>query len=231
MFLTELIPHHWQKYLHKQISSDYFLKLSEFVEYAYLKTVCYPNKNHIFKIFDLVNLENIKVVILGQDPYHGEGQAQGLSFSVPDNHKLPPSLINIFKEMITNENKPLPYSGNLQYLANQGVFLLNAILTVEAGKPGSHQNKGWEIFTDSIIDLISKQNKYVVFMLWGNYAQKKEKLIDEKKHLILKSGHPSPMSANQGKWFGNNHFNLANDFFIKKNKSPIDWLPEFEMKI
>ena len=229
MFLKKLIPKHWHKHLQHQISSGSFVQLSDHIALAYQTTTCFPKKEDIFKIFDCLKLEDVKIVIIGQDPYHGKGQAQGLSFSVPDNQKLPPSLLNIYKEIAANINLQMPYSGDLHYLVSQGVFLLNAILTVEENKPGSHQKKGWEIFTDQVIELISNHNKHVVFMLWGNYAIKKEKLIDNQKHLILKAGHPSPMSANQGKWFGNNHFNLANEYLEKNHLKKIEWFPKFNL--
>jgi uracil-DNA glycosylase len=231
MFLKDLLPTNWQNHLTDVIRSDGFRTLSAFVEESYNSETCYPEKTNIFKVFKLLPLEHIKVVILGQDPYHGEGQAQGLSFSVPNGQKIPPSLINIFKEITVDTHQMIPQSGDLQYLANQGVFLLNAILTVEAKKPGSHQNKGWEKFTDAVIQLISEKNKAAVFMLWGNYALKKEKLIDNHKHLVLKSGHPSPMSANQGKWFGNNHFNLANDYLKSHQIEEIKWLNNNDLSL
>lgn len=231
MFLKELLPEDWQKHLTEIIDSADFKTLSDFVAKAYQTTVCFPERKNIFKVFDTLPLEKINVVILGQDPYHGKGQAQGLSFSVPNGVKIPPSLINIFKEMAINTNQMMPSSGDLDYLVKQGVFLLNAILTVEESKPGSHQKKGWEEFTDATIRQISQKNKHVVFMLWGNYALKKEKLIDAKKHLILKSGHPSPMSANQGKWFGNNHFNLANDYLKSHQIEEIKWLNNNDLSL
>jgi uracil-DNA glycosylase len=227
MFLKQLMPIEWQFYLAAVVNEPFFKELSDFVESAYQNTRCYPAKENMFKIFDLLKIQEIKVVILGQDPYHGAGQAQGLSFSVPSDIKLPPSLINIYKEMSKSSGQMIPYSGDLHYLANQGVFLLNAILTVEEGKPGSHQNKGWEIFTNEVISQISAQNSHVVFLLWGNFAQKKTKWIDAKRHLILTAGHPSPMSANQGKWFGNNHFEMTNAYLIKNHKNPINWLNKF----
>lgn len=224
MFLKQFIPFEWQFFLAEVINEPFFEELSAFVESAYQNRTCYPAKENIFKIFHLLKLQEIKVVILGQDPYHGFGQAQGLSFSVPSDLKLPPSLLNVYKEMSQSSGQMIPYSGDLHYLANQGVFLLNAILTVEENKPGSHRNKGWEIFTNAVISQISAQNHQVVFLLWGSFAQKKSKWIDAKRHLILTTGHPSPMSANQGKWFGNNHFELTNAFLIKHNKKPIKWL-------
>jgi len=162
-------------------------------------------------------------VILGQDPYHGTGQANGLCFSVNDQVAIPPSLVNIFKEIETDLGQKAPLSGNLERWANQGVLLLNATLTVRAHQAGSHQNKGWETFTDRVIQLISQEKEQVVFILWGGYAKKKVKLIDSSKHLILTSGHPSPLSANRGYWFGNKHFSKANEYLRAKGKEPINW--------
>lgn len=224
--LIDLLPLHWKSHLKETTTQPYFENLSVAVEKAYQTTTCFPNKENIFKIFELVKLEEIKVVILGQDPYHGKGQAQGLSFSVPQGQKLPPSLRNIFEEMSSNTGRVMPFSGDLHHLTYQGVFLLNTILTVEEKKPSSHQSFGWQIFTDEVIKTISAKCEHVVFMLWGNYAQKKQNLIDPINHLILIAGHPSPMSANQGKWFGNNHFNLANDYLKNHQKEEINWLQD-----
>jgi len=218
------MPDHWQFYLAGVFNKLWFQELSDFIEKDYNKKVCYPSKENIFKIFDLIPLKEIKVVILGQDPYHGAGQAQGLSFSVPKGLKLPPSLRNIYKEITSHTQEMIPISGDLNYLAHQGVFLLNTILTVEENKPGSHQKKGWEVFSDEVIMQISAQTDHLVFLLWGNYAQKKAKLIDSSKHLILTAGHPSPMSANQGKWFGNNHFEITNSYLMSHHKTPIKWI-------
>jgi uracil-DNA glycosylase len=176
-----------------------------------------------FHAFDVTPFEQLKVVILGQDPYHDEGQAHGLCFSVPDGKALPPSLQNIFKEIKKDLGINIPESGNLERWASQGVLLLNATLTVEAHKAASHQNKGWEIFTDSVIQEISNHKKDIVFLLWGNYAKQKVKLIDSNKHLVLMSGHPSPLCANRGLWFGNKHFSVTNEFLRSKNKGQIIW--------
>jgi uracil-DNA glycosylase len=171
----------------------------------------------------LCTFDAVKVVIIGQDPYHGEGQANGLCFSVADKVKHPPSLKNIFIEMEADLEIPYPISGNLEYLAKQGVLLLNATLTVRAHQAGSHQNKGWEQFTDTVIDKISKEKKEVIFLLWGGFAKKKIKLIDQTKHTVLTSGHPSPLSANRGFWFGNKHFSKTNTVLKSKNKKEIIW--------
>ncbi|MDB5242594.1 MAG: uracil-DNA glycosylase, partial [Spirosoma sp.] len=173
--------------------------------------------------FEQCSFDNARVVILGQDPYHGEGQANGLAFSVADGVGKPPSLVNIFKEIQDDLGKPVPKSGNLERWANQGVMLLNSTLTVRAGQAGSHQGKGWETFTDEVIKLISDQKQHVVFMLWGAYAQKKGAVIDSKKHLVLKAKHPSPMAAQWGGWFGNKHFSQANEYLTSKQLAPIDW--------
>lgn len=177
----------------------------------------------MFNAFTLCALSDLKVVIIGQDPYHGVGQANGLSFSVNDGITHPPSLVNIFKELQTDLGIPYPKSGDLSSWASQGVLLLNATLTVRAAEAGSHQKKGWEQFTDYVIKAISSENSDVVFMLWGGFARKKAKLINTKKHLILESGHPSPLSANRGYWFGNQHFSKCNTFLKSKRKSPINW--------
>ena len=183
----------------------------------------YPQGREIFRAFSLTPFDLVKVVILGQDPYHGPGQAHGLSFSVPEGVSHPPSLVNIFKELETDTGKNYPKNGSLTSWASQGVLLLNATLTVESGKAGSHQNKGWEQFTDAVIDVISTQCDHVVFMLWGNYAKQKGKRINQERHLVLTSGHPSPLSANRGLWFGNRHFSQVNTHLISKGKLPIDW--------
>jgi uracil-DNA glycosylase len=176
----------------------------------------------IFHAYDLSPFDAVKVVILGQDPYHGVGQAHGLSFSVPDGIKAPPSLVNIFKELATDMELPRPASGNLENWARQGVFLLNSMLSVEAGQPGSHQKTGWQYFTDATIKTLSDHRSHIVFMLWGAFAQKKAHLIDGKKHLILQAAHPSPFSAHNG-FFGCRHFSKANAYLVKNGSSPIDW--------
>ena len=214
---------YWKAALAEEFTKPYFTDLTDFVRDAYqTNTVC-PPARLIFHALDSCPLKDTTVVILGQDPYHGPGQAHGLSFSVPEGVSHPPSLINIFKELETDIGKVYPKKGSLISGASQGVLLLNATLTVVASQAGSHQNKGWEQFTDAVIDVISTQCDHVVFMLWGNYAKQKGKRIDRERHLVLTSGHPSPLSANRGLWFGNRHFSQANTYLISKGKLPIDW--------
>lgn len=213
----------WKKPLAMEFERPYFSDLTHYVKTEYEQHTCYPKEKDIFAAFDHCTFDKIKVVIIGQDPYHGPNQANGLCFSVKDNLKHPPSLINIFKEIETDIGKPYPVSGNLEHWANQGVLLLNATITVRANQAASHQKKGWETFTDSVIQVISKEKKGVLFMLWGGFAKKKAKLIDASKHHILTSGHPSPLSANRGYWFGNKHFSNANIILKKLGKSTIDW--------
>ncbi|CAG5086923.1 uracil-DNA glycosylase [Parvicella tangerina] len=213
----------WHSYLEEEFNKDYFKNLQTFVKNEYTSGRCYPPGGQIFAAFDHCPIDKVKVVIIGQDPYHGPGQANGLCFSVADGVPHPPSLVNIFKEVSENTGQPIPESGNLERWADQGVFLLNATLTVRAHQAGSHQGQGWEQFTDEVIRTISKECENVVFMLWGGFAKKKEKLIDRNKHLILKSGHPSPLSANRGYWFGNKHFAKANEYLKKVDKELIKW--------
>lgn len=213
----------WDQWILEEQQKQYYQELQKFVEAERLKYNVYPPKEEVLQAFKWCKLEEIKVVILGQDPYHGLGQANGLAFSVNDGVKFPPSLRNIFIEVEKNTNESLPISGNLDRWAKQGVLLLNDVLTVRGKEPGSHQRMGWEKFTDAIIDRLSTEKEHLVFMLWGNFAQKKGKRIDGSKHLILTSGHPSPMSANQGKWFGNLHFNKANEYLLKYKKKTINW--------
>jgi uracil-DNA glycosylase len=213
----------WKAVLENQFSSPYFTSLIEFVKQQYATQTCYPKGSQIFAAFDRCKFEEVKVVILGQDPYHGPGQANGLCFSVNDGITFPPSLINIFKEIQTDLEKPFPKTGNLERWADQGVLLLNATLTVEQSKPGSHQNQGWETFTDAVIKAVSDHKEKVVFLLWGGFAKSKVSLIDKNKHHILTSGHPSPMSANRGYWFGNKHFSKTNEFLKSKGLQEIDW--------
>lgn len=213
----------WEKALEKELKAPYFNYLLAFLEQEYKQHNCYPPENLIFQAFNSCPLDQIKVVLLGQDPYHGPRQAHGLCFSVPEKEKHPPSLINIFKEIAADTGKDYPQSGNLQSWADQGVFLLNATLSVRAAAAGSHQKKGWEQFTDAVIHHVSEVNNNVVFLLWGGYAKKKSKLIDSAKHLILSSGHPSPLSANRGYWFGNKHFSQCNTYLEAKGKRSIDW--------
>ena len=213
----------WEKILTDEFEAAYFQKLIAFVKTAYTKQVCYPPGLLIFNAFQECPLENVKVVLLGQDPYHGPGQAHGLSFSVPSGVKHPPSLVNIFKELTTDIGKAYPESGDLTLWAQQGVLLLNATLTVAAGQAGSHQKKGWELFTDAVIEKLSSEKEGLVFLLWGGYAHKKKTLIDAKKHLVLSCGHPSPLSANRGYWFGNRHFSQCNSYLLSKGVLPIEW--------
>ena len=213
----------WKKELAQEFEKDYFKNLTNFVREEYTSNTCYPKGKDIFAAFDRATFTSTKVVILGQDPYHGPGQANGLSFSVNEGIPFPPSLQNIFKEIENDLGIPVPNSGNLERWANQGVLLLNATLTVRAQQAGSHQKKGWELFTDKVIEIISAEKENVVFMLWGGYAKKKGAKIDSSKHLILTSGHPSPLSANRGYWFGNKHFSKANTYLKQKGKEPIDW--------
>lgn len=217
------IDQSWKKVLNAEFEKDYFKNLIQYVKKEYTEHKCFPPGSEIFAAFDHSTFDNTRVVILGQDPYHGIGQANGLCFSVRDHVQIPPSLVNIFKEIETDLNKPAPSSGNLERWADQGVLLLNATLTVRAHQAGSHQNKGWETFTDEVIRLISEEKEYVVFMLWGGYAKKKSKLINTSKHLVLTSGHPSPLSANRGYWFGNRHFSEANRYLESKGKKPVNW--------
>lgn len=217
------IAESWQSRLQPEFDKPYFRQLAEFLREEYGTQRVYPPGRLIFNAFDKCSFDDTRVVILGQDPYHGEGQANGLAFSVADGITKPPSLVNIFKEIQDDLGKPVPKSGNLERWASQGVMLLNATLTVRAGQAGSHQGKGWETFTDQVIKLISDEKEHVVFMLWGAYAQKKGAVIDSKKHLILKAKHPSPMAAQWGGWFGNKHFSQANEYLTSQGLKPIEW--------
>jgi len=212
----------WKKLLREEFNKPYFEELANFVKKEYQTKKIFPPPKDIFKAFDLCPFDKVKVVILGQDPYHEPGQAHGLCFSVNKNVPMPPSLENIYKEIQSDIGKPMPAHGNLEHWAKQGVFLLNATLTVIAHMAGSHQEKGWETFTDEVIRLISEKKKHVVFMLWGAYAQNKAWLIDKTKHLILKAPHPSPLSANRG-FFGCRHFSKANEYLKAHGLEPIDW--------
>ena len=215
----------WREFLKDEISQDYFQNLMKAVSEEYQKTECYPPKEQIFNAFNYCSPKDVKVVIIGQDPYHGTGEAHGLCFSVNDNVKIPPSLRNIYKELLTDMDSIfLPSSGNLEHWAKQGVLLLNATLSVQKDQANSHKHLEWQKFTDSVIKMISEERENVVFLLWGGFAQKKAKFINEEKHLILKSGHPSPLSANQGKWFGNKHFSKVNEYLENTNQNPIKWL-------
>lgn len=213
----------WKNILQTEFEKPYFKNLTDFVHYEYLKTKCFPNEKDIFAAFNACAFDDLKVVIIGQDPYHGIGQANGLCFSVHDGVAHPPSLQNIFKELENDIQKPYPKSGDLSMWSQQGVLLLNATLTVRAHEAGSHQKQGWETFTDAVISKISDQKDDVIFLLWGGYAQKKGKKIDPKKHYVLTSGHPSPLSANRGYWFGNNHFSKTNMILKSIGKPTISW--------
>ena len=206
-----------------EFEKPYFEELIKYVKEEYAENSCFPAPDQIFEAFNLCAFEDLKVVIIGQDPYHGEGQAHGLCFSVNDGVKHPPSLKNIFKEIESDLSIPYPESGNLARWAKQGVLLLNATLTVKSKNAGSHQNKGWEQFTDAVISMISEKKDHVVFLLWGDYAKKKGKKIDRKKHCVLTSGHPSPLSANRGYWFGNNHFSKTNNYLKNNNLTLVKW--------
>jgi len=212
----------WKTALEPEFEKSYFIRLTDFVRQAYAKQTVYPKGSQIFNAFDQCPFEQVNVVILGQDPYHEPGQAHGLCFSVPEGIPHPPSLQNIFKEIQVDMNYTPYHNGNLERWAKQGVLLLNATLTVQAHLAGSHQNKGWEIFTDAVIHQLATEREGLVFMLWGSYAQSKGAFIDGTKHLVLKSVHPSPLSAHRG-FFGNHHFSQANDWLIKKGLAPIDW--------
>ncbi len=213
----------WSPQLDFIFKQDYYQQLLEFLEYesAHNKTI-YPLKDQIFNAFDLSSFENTKVIILGQDPYHNEGQAHGLSFSVPEGVSIPPSLRNIYQELLSDLDITPSQSGNLTHWASQGVLLLNSVLTVEKNSPGSHAKSGWVDFTDTVIDVLNEQKQNLVFLLWGAHAQKKAELIDQNKHLVLTAAHPSPFSAHKG-FFGCKHFSQTNDYLKMHNLQPIDW--------
>jgi len=212
----------WKSRLRTEFEKDYFIRLTDFIKEEYRKATIYPPGALIFNAFDICPFDTVKAVILGQDPYHGPGQAHGLCFSVRERIEFPPSLINIFKEIETDLGIPQPSSGDLTRWARQGVLLLNAALTVRAHQAGSHQKKGWEEFTDYVIKVLNNEKNNLVFFLWGAYAQKKGESIDRSRHLVLESVHPSPLSASKG-FFGNRHFSRCNDYLITKGIEPIDW--------
>ena len=212
----------WQQHLGEEFEKPYFEALAAFVRSEYARTTCYPPGNLIFNAFNLCPFDRVKVVLIGQDPYHEPGQAQGLCFSVNDGVQFPPSLVNIFKEIQSDIGTPIPLSGSLVRWAEQGVLLLNATLTVRAHEAASHQRRGWEEFTDAVIKKLSSEREHLVFILWGSYAQSKERLIDTSRHLVLKSAHPSPLSAYRG-FFGNHHFSLTNMYLQKQGMQPITW--------
>ncbi|NER15636.1 uracil-DNA glycosylase [Spongiivirga citrea] len=213
----------WKEHLNDEFEKPYFFDLINFVKSEYKTQKCYPPGKQIFSAFDRCAFNDVKVVIIGQDPYHGPGQANGLCFSVADGIPHPPSLINIFKEIEADLGTPYPKSGNLERWADQGVLLLNATLTVRAHIAGSHQKRGWEQFTDAVIKTISEKQEKVVFLLWGGFAKKKGKQVDTTKHRVLTTGHPSPLSANRGYWFGNKHFSQTNSLLKAMGQSPIEW--------
>ncbi|TAL75702.1 MAG: uracil-DNA glycosylase [Bacteroidetes bacterium] len=213
----------WKLKLKEEFEKEYFIKLTEFVKDEYKSKTIYPPGNLIFNSFNLCPFEKVKAVIIGQDPYHGPGQAHGLCFSVREGVDFPPSLINIFKEIELDMGLPRPVSGNLERWAAQGVLLMNATLTVRAHQAGSHQKKGWEEFTDSVITTLNNEKLNIVFFLWGAYALKKGESIDRSRHLVLESVHPSPLSASRG-FFGNRHFSKCNDYLIKNGIEPIKWI-------
>ena len=213
----------WKNQIQTEFEQPYFTQLVDFVKSEYQNHTCYPKGKDIFAAFDYCAFQNTKVVIIGQDPYHGPNQANGLCFSVKDGIAHPPSLVNIFKEIKVDMNQPYPRSGNLERWAEQGVLLLNATLTVRAHQAGSHQKRGWEQFTDAVIRTVSNNLDGVVFLLWGGFAKKKAALVDTTKHHILTSGHPSPLSANRGLWFGNRHFSKTNELLNKMGKAAIEW--------
>ena len=216
------IEQSWKDKLQDEFEKPYFKTLTHFIREEYKTQQIFPPANQIFNAFDKCPFHEVKVVIIGQDPYHNIGQANGLCFSVNDGVKVPPSLVNIYKEIHSDLGISIPKSGNLTHWSNQGVLLLNATLTVRAHIAGSHQGKGWEQFTDAVIDILSDDCENIVFLLWGSYAHRKGQNIDANKHLVLKSVHPSPLSAHRG-FFGNHHFSKTNKYLIQHNKEPIDW--------
>ena len=216
------IDESWRQVLQPEFDKPYFELLTDFVRRAYRTTQCFPPAGQIFRAFDLCPFDNVRVVIIGQDPYHDVNQAHGLCFSVQDGVKIPPSLDNIYKELNRDLGKPIPTTGNLTHWAEQGVLLLNATLTVEAHKAGSHQGKGWEELTDAAIMALNEKREKIVFMLWGSYAQRKGKFIDRRKHLVLEAVHPSPLSAYRG-FIGCGHFSQANNYLVQQGLSPIAW--------
>ena len=213
----------WRRRLAAEFDKPYFARLAAFVRSEYAAGACYPPGRLIFNAFNLCPFDSVKVVIIGQDPYHEPGQAQGLSFSVGDGVAIPPSLVNIYKEIELDLGKPMPPSGDLTRWARQGVLLLNATLTVRAHQAASHQRQGWEEFTDAAISALNAGRDHLVFMLWGGYARSKARLVDSSRHLVLQSVHPSPLSANRGGWFGNHHFSRANAYLASHGVEPVDW--------
>jgi uracil-DNA glycosylase len=221
-FMDVKIAPSWKERLSDEFDKTYFTQLIDFVRHEYQTETVYPPGKEIFRAFDYCDFDNVKVVIIGQDPYHGPGQANGLCFSVRDGIRMPPSLVNIFKELHNDLGKPIPKSGDLERWATQGVLLLNATLTVRSSSPGSHQNKGWESFTDAAIKKISDEKENIVYLLWGAYAQKKGEIINRQKNLVLVSAHPSPFSADRG-FFGCKHFSKTNEYLKSKGIAEISW--------
>ena len=213
----------WKEHLQPEFDTAYFKQLTDAVSQEYKQTTCYPPGNLRVNAFNLTPFDKVKVVIIGQDPYHEPGQAMGLSFSVPTGVTMPPSLVNIFKEIHDDLGKPVPANGDLARWARQGGLLLNATLTVRAHQAGSHQRHGWERFTDAAISRLSEGRDHLVFILWGGYARSKASLIDRSRHLVLESVHPSPLSANRGGWFGNHHFSRCNEYLAGHGMDPINW--------
>lgn len=214
----------WKSFFDVEIQKEYFLNLISNVENEYETSVCFPPKHLIFNAFEKCNLNDLKVVIIGQDPYHGDGEANGLCFSVNDGIKIPPSLKNIFAEINSDfDSIFLPTDGNLERWAHQGILLLNASLTVRKDEANSHKHLKWDVFSDNLIDFISSECENIVFLLWGSFAQKKGIKINREKHLVLERGHPSPLSANRGFWFGNKHFSQTNTYLKSIGKNQIDW--------
>jgi uracil-DNA glycosylase len=218
------LAHNWQIILSEEVQKPYFQNLRQAVDLEYLNSICYPPKELLFAAFDYCSFENLKVVIIGQDPYHGVGEANGLCFSVSTGVNIPPSLRNIFRELANDLGTVfLPTSGNLEHWAKQGVLLLNASLSVQKDRPNSHKHLHWNVFTDAVIEIISNQKEGVVFLLWGSFAQKKGLKIDKNKHLVLQAGHPSPLSANKGLWFNKKHFSTTNLYLQSKGFYIINW--------
>lgn len=217
------IEESWKRHIGAEFDKQYFIDLTRFVREEYMQYQCFPPGKYIFNAFNLCPFDKVKVVIIGQDPYHELGQAHGLSFSVNDGIPFPPSLVNIFTEIKQDLGTPMPATGNLTRWAEQGVLLLNATLTVRAHIAGSHQRKGWEEFTDAAIKALNTDREHLVFILWGGYARSKVSLINASKHLILQSVHPSPLSANRGGWFGNHHFSRCNAYLQQQGIEPIKW--------
>lgn len=217
------IDNSWREHIGAEFEKPYFSALTDFVRHEYTTTTCYPPGSLIFNAFNLCPFDRVKVVIIGQDPYHEPGQAQGLSFSVPEGVPFPPSLQNIFKEIQLDLGKPMPPTGDLTRWAEQGVLLLNATLTVRVHQAASHQRHGWEQFTDAAIRALNAERENLVFILWGGYARSKAQLIDRSRHLVLESVHPSPLSANRGGWFGNHHFSQCNAYLREHGEQEIDW--------